>query len=515
MADLILNNGNVITMDPAFPKAKWVAIRDGKILAVGGNDQLKEIRHKSTEIIDCKGKTVLPGFIDAHLHFHGFAESLVTLNLEHRNNVHSLSDIQMKIRSSSQNLSSGTWIRGKGYHEFYLAEKRHPTRRDLDVSTSIHPIKLTHRSGHAHVLNSLALTLLGISKQTPDPPGGMIDRDLKTGEPTGILYGMSDYLARIIPSIDHDQLEYGIKLANQELLSSGVTSVQDATSHNNKERWEMFHDWKQRRLLKSRVTLMLGGEGFDEYRRQPFPAQVNEKDLRIGGIKIIVHEVTGRLTPDQNELNEMVLHIHRLGFQAILHAIEEPTIEAACSAIEYALKAFHRSDHRHRIEHCSVCPPSLARRLASLGIMVVTQPPFIYYNGERYLRTVPASNLKHLYPIATLMKNGVKVVGSSDCPVVRAKPLIGIYSSVSRRAENGEFVLPEEKISPQEALKMYTDEAAKTTFEETIKGSITPGKLADLVLLNGDPTELPVEATKDIQVEMTILNGEVVWDGMS
>ena len=376
----------------------------------------------------------------------------------------------------------------------------------------------------------------------------MIDRDLKTGEPTGILYGMSDYLAKIIPSIDHDQLEYGIKLANQELLSSGVTSVQDATSHNNKERWEMFHDWKQRRLLKSRVTLMLGGEGFDEYRRQPFPAQVNpvrnssraldpagfivksnlaaeqrgiisngvnEKDLRIGGIKIIVHEVTGRLTPDQNELNEMVLHIHRLGFQAILHAIEEPTIEAACSAIEYALKTFHRSDHRHRIEHCSVCPPSLARRLASLGIMVVTQPPFIYYNGERYLRTVPASNLKHLYPIATLMKNGVKVVGSSDCPVVRAKPLIGIYSSVSRRTENGEIVLPEEKISPQAALKMYTDEAAKTTFEETIKGSITPGKLADLVLLNGDPTELPVEAIKDIQVEMTILNGEVVWDSMS
>jgi predicted amidohydrolase YtcJ len=515
MADLILNNANVITMDPAIPEAKGIAIREGKILAVGGKDQLKELRHKGTEIIDCKGKTVLPGFIDAHLHFHGFAESLVTLNLEHRNKVHSISDIQTRIRSQSQNLSSGTWIRGKGYHEFYLAEKRHPTREDLDASTSIHPIKLTHRSGHAHVLNSLALALLGISKQTPDPPGGMIDRDLKTGEPTGILYGMSDELAKIIPPVDHDQLEYGIKLANQELLSSGVTSFQEATSHNNKERWAMFHDWKGRKLIKSRITLMLGGEGFDEFRRQPFPVQASGKDLRIGGIKIIVHEVTGRLTPGEKELSEMVLRIHRLGFQAILHAIEEAPIEAACSAIEYALKVSPRSDHRHRIEHCSVCSPSLAKRLASLGIMVVTQPPFIYYSGERYLKTVPDLNLKHLYPIATLMRSGVKVVGSSDCPVVPVNPLIGIYSSVSRKAENGEFVLPEEKISPQEALRMYTDEAAKTTFEETIKGSVTPGKLADLVVLSGDPTESPVEAIKEIQVDMTILNGEVVWDRMS
>jgi predicted amidohydrolase YtcJ len=157
----------------------------------------------------------------------------------------------------------------------------------------------------------------------------------------------------------------------------------------------------------------------------------------------------------------------------------------------------------------------LAKRLASLGITVVTQPSFIYYHGERYLRTVPDPNLKYLYPIATLKKNGVKVVGSSDCPVAPANPMIGIYSSVSRMAENGEFVLPEEKISPLEALRMYTNEAAKTTFEETIKGSIAPGKLADLVILNGDPTSLPVNEIKDIEVEMTILNGEVVWNKMS
>jgi predicted amidohydrolase YtcJ len=242
---------------------------------------------------------------------------------------------------------------------------------------------------------------------------------------------------------------------------------------------------------------------------------LSENQLNIKGVKIILHETTGRLSPSQEELNERVLHIHQSGLQAILHAIEGKTIEAACFAIEYALKNSPKLDHRHRIEHCSVCTPSLTKRLASLGIRVVTQPSFIYYNGERYLRTVPASNLKHLYPIATLMKNGVKVVGSSDCPIVPANPLIGIYSTTSRMTETGEFVLPEERISPLEALRMYTYEAARTTFEETIKGSISPGKLADIVVLNGDPTKLPINEIKDIKVEMTILDGEVVWDKMS
>jgi predicted amidohydrolase YtcJ len=261
--------------------------------------------------------------------------------------------------------------------------------------------------------------------------------------------------------------------------------------------------------------MILGVEGFNEYQKNNLSAQVGENQLRFGGAKIILHETTGRLSPSQEELNEMVFNIHQAGSQAVLHAIEEKTIEAACTAIEYALKNLPKSDHRHRIEHCSVCTPSLAKRLASLGIMVVTQPSFIYYNGERYLRTVQKEQLRHLYPIATLMKKGIKVAGSSDCPIVPANPLIGIYSAISRMADTGETILPEEGIAPLEALKMYTEYAAKTTFEERIKGSITPGKLADLVVMNGDPTILPADEIKDIEVEMTILNGEVVWDKMS
>jgi hypothetical protein len=261
--------------------------------------------------------------------------------------------------------------------------------------------------------------------------------------------------------------------------------------------------------------MMLGKEGFEEYQAHRFPAQVDENQASVEGVKVIVHETTGQLHPTQEELNEMVLGIHRSGWKAVLHAIEGKTIEAACDAIAYALKRSPRFDHRHRIEHCSVCTPSLAKRLASSGIMVVTQPSFIYYNGDRYLKTVPKTNLEHLYPLSTFLKNGVALAGSSDCPVVPPSPMVGIYAAVSRKTEAGDFVLPDEQITPLEALKMYTQEAAKATSEEGIKGSIEPGKLADLVILSGDPTKLSVHEIRDIEVEMTIVDGEVVWNQMS
>jgi predicted amidohydrolase YtcJ len=515
MTDLILFNANVITMDPTYPIAQLVAVHSGKIEKVAGNEHLKDLTHSKTEVIDCHGKTVLPGFIDAHVHFHGFSERLTAIDLSPRNNVRSISDIRDKICQISKALPSGTWIRGAGYDEFYLAEKRHPTRSDLDGATSTHPIKLTHRSGRAHVLNSLALQLVNISKETADPADGLIDRDIQTGQPTGLLYGMGNTLAKLIPPIDHDQMERGVKLANKQLSSLGITSIHDASPRNNLSRWKMFQRWIEGGLLRSRVCMALGMEGYDEYRKQPFQTRIDENRLRVQGLKIILHETTGRLYPTQEELNEMVLDMHRSGLQAVLHAIEGKTIEAACNAVENALKKSPRSDHRHRIEHCSVCTPSLAKRLASLGIMVVTQPSFIYYNGDRYLKTVPKPNLEHLYPLSTFINNGVAVAGSSDCPVVPANPIMGIYSAISRKTEAGDFVLPDEQITPLKALKMYTQDAAKATFEERVKGSIEPGKLADLVVLSGDPTKLPLNEIKDIEVEMTILDGEVVWDQMS
>ncbi len=510
--DLIFINANIITFDPVRPQAKLVAIRNGKILSVGHNWELKRFRCSKSKIIDCRGKTILPGFIDAHFHLPSFVESLVTMNLGPRNNVRSISDIQTKLRQLSQKLPSGTWIRCGGYNEFYLREKRHPTRWDLDLASPIHPIKLTHRTGHAHVLNSLALKLTGISKETSDPEGSLIERDIMTGEPTGLLYRMSDFLSKSIPPLDSHQLDQGIKMANRELLSLGITSIQDASSRNDIKRWYIFQRWKARGYLKPRVCMMLGLKGFEKYRRNNFSLKEDQTNLRIGGVKIILDETAGRLNPSQAELNKVVLTIHQSGLQVVIHAIEETSIEAACAAIEYALQKLPRSDHRHRIEHCSVCPPPLSRRLAALEVMIVTQPSFIYYNGHQYLETVSSFQLKHLYPIATLMKNGVQVAGSSDCPIVPPAPLFGIYSAISRMSEMGEAVLLKEGVTPVDAVKMYTYYAARTSFEEKIKGSIAPEKLADLIILSGDPTKLPPDEIKNIHVEMTVLNGKVVWD---
>jgi hypothetical protein len=303
-----------------------------------------------------------------------------------------------------------------------------------------------------------------------------------------------------------------MKIANDELLSIGITSVQDASSHNGIEQWKMFHRWKEKGFLKPRVRMMLGIQSFSAYMKQDFETELDKSQLRLSGVKIIIDETTGRLHPAQPELNDMVLRIHQTGLQACLHAVEESAVEAACSAVEYALKKSPKSDHRHRIEHCSVCPPSLARKLADLGIMVVTQPSFLYYSGDRYLQTVPEEELKHLYPIRTLLKKGVRVAASSDCPIAPVTPMTGIYAACSRMTETGEKVLPEEKITPEEALRMYGEYAARATFDEGIKGSISPGKLADLVVLNGDPTKVLFNELIDIEVVMTIINGEIVWE---
>jgi len=378
--------------------------------------------------------------------------------------------------------------------------------------TTLHPVRITHSTGGAHVLNSMALNLLDISKETGDPPDGIIDRDLKTGEPTGLLYGMSDYLAERIPPMDRDQIEYGIKLASQKLTSLGITSIQDASLRNDSKRWKVLGDWKERGLLSPRVSMILGFPNFHEYGELVQQADGKGNQIRLGGIKIVVHETTGQLIPSQFELNEMVSRIHQAGFQAVLHAIEERTVEAACSAVEYALQRRPRVDHRHRIEHCSVCPPALTKRIASLGIVVVTQPSFIYYHGERYLRTIPGNQLPHLYPIRTLIGHGVRVAGSSDGPIAPPNPLIGIYAATSRTSETGESIVPKERITLMEALRMVTHDAAVATREEDIKGSITIGKAADLVVLAGDLDKLPADKIKDLEVSTTILDGTIIYD---
>ena len=358
----------------------------------------------------------------------------------------------------------------------------------------------------------MALDRAGISINTPDPPGGLIDRSAPTGEPTGILFEMNDFLSKRIEPLGEREFNHGLELVNQELLSLGITAIHEASSQNGIKQWMSLCAWKEKDKFLPRVNMMLGLNGFNTREQNDFSCFHNQDQLRLSAVKIILDETTGPLYPSQMELNNLVLEIHQAGLQVAIHAIEETAVESACIAIEHALKQAPKPDHRHRIEHCSVCSPALAKRLASSGILVVTQPAFIYHNGDRYLETVSNPEIQYLYPIATLIKNGVSVAGSSDSPIVPPNPVNAIYAAVSRRTKTGNIVSKKERIDPVAALRMYTTGAAKATFNEAKRGSITAGKLADLVVLNGDPTKLLPAEIKELAVQMTILNGNIVWN---
>jgi predicted amidohydrolase YtcJ len=326
-----------------------------------------------------------------------------------------------------------------------------------------------------------------------------------------VLYGMGPYLLQVLPELGRSELDRGIQLANDRFISLGITSVQDASVSSNMKRWKMYQEWKEQGYFKPRVSMMMGTEYFDEFCEQGFTPRLGDEWLRLGGVKIILRETTGELHPNQEELNKLVFKIHKAGHQAVLHVVEESMLKSACLAFDYALNTYFDRGHRHRLEHCSVCSPAMVENLTSLKTVIVTQPSFIYYNGERYLSMVDEYQLRHLYPIGRLMKAGLKLAAGSDCPVVPLSPLVGIYAAVSRLSEAGISILPDECISPVEALSMYTTNAAYACFEEDKKGSLVPGKLADLVVLDNDPTHMPVSEIKDMEVKMTVIGGEVVW----
>ena len=512
VADLILKNASVITMDARQPWAEMVAISGDRILLVAADDELESVSGANTRVVDCAGGVVVPGFNDAHCHIISFIRKLLGIDLS-PSAVCSIADIKEAIRLRARNTPPGRWLSGTGYNEFYLAEKRCPTRWDIDEVAPDHPVILSHRSLHACVLNSMALTMAGITAETPEPPGAVIGRDLHTGEPNGILLEMLGYLReRVLPPLSQDELDEGAALANKHYLSCGITSLQEATVNNNYGRWRTYQGFIEAGRLQGRIYVMPGARFRSQFQDAGLVTGSGDDDLRLGSLKVMLSETSGQSQPSQAVLNRMALDAHQAGFQLAFHAIREETVAAAVSALEYVHSRSSIAGRRHRIEHCSECPPYLLERLAKLAVLVVTQPPFLYYSGERYLATVPASQLPWLYRIKSLLRSGLIVAGSSDSPIVPNNPLVGMYAAVTRKTRSGQIILPHEGITAEQALAMYTTNAAYASFEDGMKGSVSRGKLADLVVLSDNPLRVPVEQIKDIKVEMTIIGGKVVWE---
>ena len=507
-ADLLLYGGRVLTLDPHHPEAEAVAIKDGKILAIGSDGELKSFLASRTQSLSCAGKTVLPGFIDPHLHLFAWASRFRGVDLSA---ARSIAELQQQLMAHLSQTRAKDWMRGYGYDEFFLAEKRHPTRHDLDLVSSDRPLLLRHRTGHAAVLNSAALHCVGIDQGFQSPEGGSVERDV-TGKPTGVMYEMESFLRKVIPPLAHDDFAAGLKHAGAELLRQGVTSFHDAGAGNTLEDVDMFRRLHEGQVLISRATVMIGSETLPHLIEGGFLPFAGDDHVRLGSVKIMLHESRGEITPPPEKVIEIVSRAHRQGFQVAMHAVEEGPICVALEAIARAQANFLRTDHRHRIEHCFLCPPPLVEALVETGSAVVTQPGFLNAYGEKYAAEIAPDLHEWLYRTKSLLERGIPVAGSSDCPVSPVAPLAGISAAMSRRSCNGAVLNKNERLSLFAALSLFTRAGAWIGFEEAQKGRVAPGMMADLVILDGDIAQVAPAEMSAMKVQTTIIDGTIVWN---
>ena len=501
----VLYNANVLTLDPVLPRAGGVEIDGSRISRVAGASA------DGDRGIDCEGRTVMPGFIDAHTHFLAYASSLHRVDCSPRG-VSSIEDIVAAFSQAARVTPGGEWVRGTGYEEFHLQEGRHPVGEDLDRATTDRPVRLSHRSGHASVLNTYGMRLANITMETAEPSSGLIDRDPRTGRPTGLFLDLEQWLdQRLEGKYAAGIPDEAVHEASQHFLSMGITTFQDASPSNSLDRWRLFKRLRSEGKLDCRVNMMVGHQQLGEMLDAGLEFGAGEEGLQVGPAKVMLSGVAGSLQPSKEELIDIVRRAYGLGFPVAIHAVEQEEVEAAVSALESLARHDPESTLVHRIEHCSIAPPELQARLTRLNAMVVTQPGFLYESGERYLRTVPGDDVPWLYPVRSLRDRGIRVAAGSDAPVASPSPMTAIYSAVTRRAANGETVAPEQRIPVLEALKMYTVDAACALGQGSDKGSLSPGQRADLVVLSDDPTRASPESIKEIEVEATVIGGRLAW----
>ncbi len=511
---LALVNANVLTMESAesaVPQAEAVAISADRIAAVGSNSDIRGLASRGTRFIDCQGQTLLPGFNDAHLHLAGLARRLQDLNCTPQH-APSIAALQSLIRGWAAARVPGTWVRGFGYDDLQLTDRRHPDRHDLDSAAPHHPAWLQHRSGHASSLNSRALDLAGIHREMPDPPGGVIERDRLTGEPTGVIIESQSFLRQRLGNIrSPENVESGMRSADRLLASYGITSVQDAGADNGLERWKHFSRLQSDGILRCRITMFASIGRLEELSAAALYYGSGDQLLRLGHAKIMLTLTAGALHPLPSELETTIAEAHSRGYPVAMHCVEEEAIAVAAALLQ---------DNRQpglsdRIEHCAEGTPPLIEWVRRSGANVVTQPGFLYHNGLSYRENVEARLLPHLYPAGALLRAGVATAFGSDAPVIDPNPWPAICSAVTRRASDGELLSgsgqEEQTVSVIDALRMYTICGAEAEGASTGKGSLQPGKLADLVLVDANLLSMDHSDLADVKPVLTIAGGLVVW----
>ena len=531
---LLLLNVRLPLHPLSLPPADAVAVSHGRIVAVGRGEDLKALAGPETHTLSLDGATLLPGFHDAHCHVLGFGQMLTMTPLS---GVKTVPEIIQRLqgRAAEQNAGVGAWVRGRGYDQNVLAERRHPTRQDLDlVAGGLPYVLITHASGHAVSVNSHVLALAGITRDTLDPPGGVIVRGGQ-GEPTGVLLETAANLAyAAVPTPTQAEKVDALRSGTRALNALGITSAVDATmgvaASDSLADVDVYRAAEAAGGLSVRCTLMmsLGQLTATDAVASPNDLGPETDFVRLGPAKVFTDgalttrtallrsrfvdtEGLGTAVWGADALNDMVARAHGAGWQIAAHAIGDGAIDLCLDAYGKALARDPRPDARHRIEHAMLLWPDQVGRMARLGILPVYQPEFIARFGDAYRSGLGEVRAHRLMPYAETQAAGLPLVFSSDLPVVPGAPLDGIRSACARRTPSGEVLGARHRVSVLDGLRAYTEGAAYSVFSEGDRGRIAPGQRADFVVLNSDPLALPPDEWADgLTVWATMVGGKVV-----
>ena len=532
-ANLLLVNARAFTVDPGKPHAEAVAISGDRIANVGSNEDILALRSPESEVIDCRALPLLPGINDAHCHVLATASTLASVDCGPPV-VTSIGQLLSAISYRAAGTPPGQWVRGFGFDPDSLEETRFPTRWELDSIAPSHPVRINHSSGHACVLNSLALARAGIDGTTPDPVEGVIDRDVSTGEPTGILFDAAFFLReRLGPTRDQQELASSVSRLSATLLACGITTVQDAGPENGIQQWQTFKTLVDKRAFRPRVTMMAGARNLGQFVDSEMKWGSGTEELRLGHAKLMCTLTTGSMLPASEDLNQLAAFAREIGFPIAIHAIEQEVIEALLALPELfkspSIKRPNAGERpasprvpRNRIEHCAECPSPLLEKVAQSGATVVTQPGFIYWRGDNYLQRVDPVLIPHLYDTGSLLDWRVPLAFGSDSPVIDPSPWPAIYSAITSLTQQGNRIPRAHfpgalagnlgaRVSLQQALEAYTLGAARAEGAEAIKGAIRQGMLADLTVLGAGIEGESLYQLPQAKSVLTIVGGEVLW----
>lgn len=533
-ADVLFVNGKVITVDPQDRIAEAVAVRAGRIYAVGSNEEIRRLAGPETEVVDLKGRPLLPAFTDCHTHLEMASVGLGLMVDIHVPPCKNIPDMLEALRQRASETPEGEWIFGMGnlYHDFRLPEKRFPTREELDTVSTRHKI-VTRLGGHVTVMNSLAMEALGITRDIVPPPGAYVERDAD-GNPTGQFRDFT-WNRLGIPEFSMEEKRRAIvQTAYDYFIKRGVTAIGDVseTREGNRTIQELCRSgeiplrvgtyvWVPRTMSLEDLLGLGMGSGF------------GDDHFYLAGIKLFADGgLSARLaalhepyvgTDDRGVLNwtveefaELVRRSNEAGLQIMTHCCGDRAMDMVIDAYRNELDARPRSDHRWRIEHAGNLfgTDERLKRMRDLDIVPVPQPPHLYSVGDHYESLVGPERMKTAYRFRTMVEMGFKLPGNSDLTSSQpesSNPLYGIWHLVCRRTYQGNLINPEERISVRDAIRAYTYNSAWVIGQERIRGSIEPGKLADLVVLDRDPLTVPEDSIKDIRVDMTYVDGVCVY----